>query len=118
MFFARNRTVVSSLTATLMLSGTCLIGCASAPGLGRVGAVRLTGHRPAGQAVALVGRDCTATVGGGNVRAITAATALQHGLEQLGLPQETVIYEVESTTTSGPETCIQVRGVVVLNAAP
>lgn len=97
----------------LVLVTMLLAGCASGPGLGRVGMVQLASARPAGAVREVRGRDCTATLYGGHIRTISVEAALAHALERAHLPRETPVYDVESSTSGSPEVCIEVRGIVV-----
>lgn len=102
---------------TFTLALLAVAGCASGPGLGRVGAVTIELPRPDGQVRHIRGRDCTGMAFGGRVRETSVETALRHALDEAQLPATTPVYNVQARERgSFPEACLEVSGVVLAGA--
>jgi len=103
------------MRAMMLVGLLVLAGCASGPGLGRVGSVVVETARPAGREYVIRGRDCSAIAFGSRVREMSVEQALRNALEENGLPATTPVYSVEAHERGGfPEVCLEARGVVVV----
>ena len=91
-------------------------GCGGAPSLQRIGTVTIEAERPSGREYPIRGNDCTAVFAGMRARGVTVEAALRHALDEAHATPGTPVYDVEATVHEGPETCVEVRGVVVVRS--